>query len=376
MLVLSTACTRGENLGLRVPGGATPRAGRAVVGPADPAAAEVLREWERAGRAALGAALPVPSAFREEVLLDGDAVGALAWSLELSQQQRVQLLLEPRAGASAARLDVFEELADNLYRHMYSAGADGEGAVFDAPRTGRYVVRAQPELGGSGTYGLLVNGGSALIFPVQGGDQRAIRSPFGDNRDGGRRSHGGVDIFAPRGTPVLSVTDGIVETVETTALGGKVVWAKDAVRNLTYFYAHLDEQLVKPGMQLRAGDVLGRVGNTGNATGASPHLHFGVYRPGTIAIDPVPLLANRRLTDPVPDSATTLLGRWAHTRGSGVRLRRSPSEAGEILAELASFTRVRVVGAAPTGWMRVRLEDGRNGYIAGRLLETEAAGTR
>lgn len=115
---------------------------------------------------------------------------------------------------------------------------------------------------------------------------RDLQSVFGDPRDAGRRQHEGVDISARRGTPVLSATNGVVMRVAETTLGGRVIWIFDTSRGLRLYYAHLDEQLVTTGQRVNAGDVLGTVGNTGNARTTPPHLHFGIYERGTGALDP------------------------------------------------------------------------------------------
>src|SRR5690606_6321435 len=118
----------------------------------------------------------------------------------------------------------------------------------------------------------------ALAFPVEGRGTGAVGSFFGADRDGGARSHHGVDIFAPRGTPVLAAAEGTVSRVRETPRGGKVVWLRDEARGQNLYYAHLDSQLVAGGERVRVGDTLGLVGNTGNARTTPPHLHFGIYR--------------------------------------------------------------------------------------------------
>ena len=107
-------------------------------------------------------------------------------------------------------------------------------------------------------------------FPWRSGDTRAVLSFFGDSRDGGRRGHRGVDIFAPRGTPVLSATDGRVYRVETTLIGGNVVWVRASDQVNRVYYAHLDSQVVRTGMEVKRGTLLGFVGNTGNARTTPP----------------------------------------------------------------------------------------------------------
>lgn len=159
---------------------------------------------------------------------------------------------------------------------------------------GDYVLRVQPEIGLAGRYRIRVQTAPLLVFPVEGRTTRAILSGFGAERDGGARAHRGVDIFAPRGTPALAAMDGWVTRVEKTRRGGNVVWLQPLFGDMRLYYAHLDEQLVAPGDFVLAGDVVGTVGNTGNAITTPPHLHFGVYirRQGMRggARDPYPFL--------------------------------------------------------------------------------------
>ncbi|MGZ3406614.1 MAG: M23 family metallopeptidase [Polyangia bacterium] len=117
-----------------------------------------------------------------------------------------------------------------------------------------------------------------LEVPVRGIKRPALRSSWGEPRSGHRR-HQGIDIFARRGTPVVAAAEGIVVRIGTTdRLGGNTVWVAGKPSTL-YYYAHLDG--FRPGLRVgehvEAGEVLGRVGNTGNARTTSPHLHFGMY---------------------------------------------------------------------------------------------------
>ena len=129
---------------------------------------------------------------------------------------------------------------------------------------------------------------TTLPVPVEGIKPRALRDTWGGARSEGRK-HEGIDIFARRGTPVLSTTEGIVARVGTNSLGGQVVWVMGPVGQ-RHYYAHLDRYAdVAAGMRIEAGRVLGYVGDTGNAKGTPPHLHYGVYDMGG-AINPYPLL--------------------------------------------------------------------------------------
>lgn len=129
---------------------------------------------------------------------------------------------------------------------------------------------------------------TTLPVPVEGVRARALRDTWGGARSEGR-SHEGIDIFAKRGTPVISSTEGIVAKVGTNRLGGLVVWVLGP-GGQRHYYAHLDRYAdVAAGMRIEAGRVLGYVGNSGNAKGTPPHLHYGVYEMGG-AINPYPLL--------------------------------------------------------------------------------------
>jgi len=230
------------------------------------------RDAQAAGGAAVGYAFTVPVGRRVSVKVTSEEHG------------KGQLFVDLFRGTSSTR----ERVAGAL------PGSGAQPIVIDVVEGGDYVVRVQPPLGGAASFDVEVEASALLAFPVDGVDGSAIWSGFGAARDGGRRAHRGVDIFAPRGTPVLAATDGWVTRVETTRVGGNVVWMQPLFGNMRVYYAHLDEQWVDPGEFVLAGEPLGAIGNTGNAITTPPHLHFGVYvrRPGVRggAQDPVEFL--------------------------------------------------------------------------------------
>ncbi len=87
--------------------------------------------------------------------------------------------------------------------------------------------------------------------------------------------HKGIDIFAPRGTPVVASTSGVVIASEELQLGGNVVSILGP-RWRVHYYAHLRDRSVTSGMTVRQGDRIGTVGNTGNAAGKPAHLHYAI----------------------------------------------------------------------------------------------------
>jgi murein DD-endopeptidase MepM/ murein hydrolase activator NlpD len=126
--------------------------------------------------------------------------------------------------------------------------------------------------------------------PVDGVAVERIPASFHAPREGGRRLHQGVDILAPRGTPVRSVSAGVVVRVAQQPKGGKVVFVAGGGA-LLFFYAHLND--FAPGLHVgkpvAPGEILGTVGDSGNAKGVT-HLHFEA-RPAATLFAPVdPLL--------------------------------------------------------------------------------------
>jgi murein DD-endopeptidase MepM/ murein hydrolase activator NlpD len=137
---------------------------------------------------------------------------------------------------------------------------------------------------------------SGDVFPVAGG------ADWGDTY-GGERSdvpggwHHGDDLFAPLGTPVVAVASGTVFAVGWNEVGGWRLWLRDAAGN-SFYYAHLSgyTRLARDNRHVERGDVLGFVGNTGDAFTTEPHLHFEVHPNATLylgydgAVDPTSYL--------------------------------------------------------------------------------------
>ena len=127
----------------------------------------------------------------------------------------------------------------------------------------------------------------APLCPVRGAGKWDISNSFGAPRDG-QRSHAGNDIFAKRGAPVVANVDGRIRTASGSRAG--LAYYLEGVDGVTYYGSHLHELRAASGESVKRGDVIGTVGNTGNAKGTPPHLHFEVKPGGGAAIDPYALL--------------------------------------------------------------------------------------
>jgi murein DD-endopeptidase MepM/ murein hydrolase activator NlpD len=151
-------------------------------------------------------------------------------------------------------------------------------------------------------------------FPVYGPSSfvDSFGAPRGDVSGGW---HHGDDIFAPLGAPLLACASGTIFSVGWNHIGGLRLWLRDDQGN-EFYYAHLSaySPLARNGAHVEAGDVIGFVGNTGDAQGTPYHLHFEVHPVALLglgydgAVDPTRYLTNWERLQDVP---ITAVGAWA-----------------------------------------------------------------
>jgi murein DD-endopeptidase MepM/ murein hydrolase activator NlpD len=127
--------------------------------------------------------------------------------------------------------------------------------------------------------------GGSGVCPVRGPVR--IGQGWGAPRDGGRRRHQGIDLLAPAGTPLVAVADGRITRASNRdrGLGGISLRLTDR-KGTGYYYAHNQRNLVHLGQRVHAGQVIARVGATGNARGGPPHLHFQLHPGGGPPVNP------------------------------------------------------------------------------------------
>ena len=120
-----------------------------------------------------------------------------------------------------------------------------------------------------------------LTLPVQGIKREELQDTFNDMRGSSRR-HEGLDVLAPRNTPVLAVEDGAIAKLFLSDAGGITIYQFDPSSSYAYYYAHLERYAdgLKEGGIVKRGQVLGYVGTTGNAPRDTPHLHFAIFKLG------------------------------------------------------------------------------------------------
>jgi murein DD-endopeptidase MepM/ murein hydrolase activator NlpD len=181
--------------------------------------------------------------------------------------------------------------------------------------------------------GILPVDTDGYVFPVVG------TPSYGDDYGAPRAVtewHHGNDLFAPTGTPILAVADGTLFSVGVNTLGGNRLWLRDE-RGNTFYYAHLSAYAPAAieGAKVQAGEVIGFMGNTGQAITTPPHLHFEIHPADGDSVNPYPyLLAWQRRTDvPLAFRAAEVADGQAPASGVLVVSYQVPDEAPEPDAE-------------------------------------------
>jgi len=138
----------------------------------------------------------------------------------------------------------------------------------------------------------------SIIIPVAGVRPDQLIDTFSASRSEGR-THDAIDIMAPAETPVLAASDGQIQKLFQSERGGTTIYQLTADQKLIFYYAHLARYAdgLTEGKQVRQGEVIAYVGDTGNAGAGNYHLHFSIavvsdpkrYWEGT-NINPYPLL--------------------------------------------------------------------------------------
>jgi len=333
----------------------------------------LARDWLRTADEALQRPLTIALPLRESGYFPADPPTATAYQVELTRGRRLSVEITfDSVEITRLFVDLFELRGGGEPPERVASAPDGRSLTYDVPRDGTYVLRVQPELLRSGRYTIVQRTLASLLFPVSGLTAGAVQSEVGAARDAGRREHEGIDIFAPRNTPVIAVVQGTAQP-GVNGLGGNVVWLRGRGARRSFYYAHLTRAAFETTTTVAAGEVVGYVGNTGNARSTAPHLHFGIYDGG--AIDPLPFL---RADDPVPAAppgAGDWLSEMVRVTAARTPLRAGTSRAAPAETQLERASLARVAGVAGSQ-LRVVLPDRSTGYLDRTAVAVAATALR
>ncbi|MET0298576.1 MAG: M23 family metallopeptidase, partial [Flavitalea sp.] len=323
---------------------------------------ELGRAWFAAASAAVALPVSVNKPYKEAGFFSAEKPGSTGLRFAVTRGEKLQISISRKPASSKIYLDLWEQDTSRAATPKLIASSDTTGLAIqqEIDKTGFYILRVQPELLQDCEYTIEIAAVASLAYPIRAPGKNHTKSFWGVDRDGGSRRHEGIDMFAARLTPVVAAANGRVTRVNMNNLGGKVVWMRPENKNYTLYYAHLDSQLVQDGQQVRTGDTLGLMGNTGNARTTAPHLHFGIYAMGG-AIDPFPFV---NPSYPVPvDIRSDLrsIGKAARTDGRNIMIFSTPDIKSPSV-QLPVNTLVKL-DAAADNWYRVTLPGGEKGFI-------------
>ena len=241
-----------------------------------------------------GSALHRAALFSRITANSADDVAHVRWAAALTRTDVTQERVIA-AGAQAsvdqweAQADRLSEALDSAQREVLAAEDGVVAAKQEAARRAQAAEAARVAAAAVGgapwstvTPPHRINGKTCPV-----GTPNGFIDSWGYARSGGR-SHEGVDMFAPMGTPLFAVAEGTIFRVYTNTLGGLAINLIDEDGNM-YYYAHLSAAYVTDGQKVGVGQVIGAVGDSGNARGTPPHVHWQ-YHPGNGApVNPYPL---------------------------------------------------------------------------------------
>ncbi len=223
--------------------------------------------------------------YRESGKFFPKSFSVYSFLVELHRGDLLSVKIQQDSTSSLTFIDVFS-MENSGYKNLKSSGFGDQSITLEIEEDNLYKIVVQPEIEASSFFDIEIKRSPLYLFPVAGGKNSDAQSFWGAQRDGGKRSHEGIDIFAKRGTPVIASVDGRITSSGEKGLGGKQVWLRDPKRGQSLYYAHLDSIAPINKYQVNSGDTIGFVGNTGNARTTAPHLHFGIYRGYRGAINP------------------------------------------------------------------------------------------
>ncbi|MFD2825189.1 peptidoglycan DD-metalloendopeptidase family protein [Leeuwenhoekiella polynyae] len=323
--------------------------------------------WNMAFKEALQDSLHVNSPYQEMGIFNPKINPVYAYELYLERGRNYDFSVLTDTINPLVFIDLYEKTSDSIspFKLEEQAAYEQSTLNFSPKKSAIFKVVFQPQLNAASNFTLTISSTPGYSFPVAGISSKAIQSYWGAPRDGGKRSHEGVDIFASRGTPVLASVAGKVSRTGNLGLGGKQVWLRDGLLGNSLYYAHLDSIIVTNGQRVKIGDTLGLVGNTGNARTTPPHLHFGVYSRGSGAINPLPFVKEEaKLAD--NQKASEIYNRYL-VKSVRANLRSSASAKSQQIGSLTRLDTVNLLGET-ADWLHVETSTAKRAFVHKSLV--------
>lgn len=323
--------------------------------------------WKAAYNRAFTDSLQIKLPYTETGIINAKNNAVYSYNFSVKEGEKLIISTETEIDSLSLFIDLFQKQNDSVFQKKpkKSNRPNKSSIAYEVTKNESLKVVIQPQLQGTSSFTLKIYTLPTYQFPVSGAGNRDIKSFWGATRDGGKRSHEGVDIFAKRGTPVVAVTDGRVSSTGNRGLGGKQVWLRDGLFGSSIYYAHLDSIATTSGKRVKKGDTLGFVGNTGNAKTTAPHLHFGIYKGYSGAVDPLPFIKKQQ----APKNKTINRNSFGKVTRNNAELRLGSSTKFQQIASLKRNDSVSILGKN-NSWFHIQKNDSIKGFMHQSLLKS------
>jgi len=330
---------------------------------------EIFELWETRISTALNDSLEIELPYLESGELKPRNFAIYSYSTYLIPGEVIEAKIKTDSSSTLIFSELYKKTDSETskFEKIKSGESLAKSLSFEIKERGLYKIVLQPEIEANTPFEIEIKKSPTYLFPVANGNNSDIGSYWGDIRDGGRRNHKGIDIFANKGTPVIAPASGRVGFTGEKGLGGKQVWLRDGKRKQSLYYAHLDS--IVPGLgRVNIGDTLGFVGNTGNAKTTPPHLHFGIYKSGEGAIDPLGFVY---LTEELENIASTQkkISSRLKVNAQTANFRNKPAASNSSVIKKGKIGEILSVQGKTADWFHVRDSLDRSMFIHESLVQ-------
>jgi murein DD-endopeptidase MepM/ murein hydrolase activator NlpD len=326
----------------------------------------LLLQWNKAFRGAQQDSIIITLPYAESGIFSASAFNVYSYDVQLQEGEKLIVSVEKQPDSIQIFIELFQKTKDSTkpIKLLKSSEIDSSQLTHTVNKYGFYKITVQPEMKRPIPFQLKIYTQPTYRFPVSGAGNKNVESLWAESRDGGKRSHEGIDIFALKGTPLVAITEGRISSTVDRGLGGKQVWLRDELYGKTIYYAHLDSIGVKQGQYVKLGDTIGFLGNTGNAETLEPHLHFGIYKGTTGPVNPYPYIKRTE----IPEIATPNTTTKGIITLNKTTIHRGPSAALEEVGTLSKNDTILVLGQY-RAWFHMVTKDNVKGFVAQNSLE-------
>lgn len=327
---------------------------------------QLLQQWNSNYTSALRDSLEIVLPYGEKGSFTRAENVAHSYDFSLTPGRKLIVEIQSDSVTQLTFLDLFQYDGTQL-KNVQRNEKDISRIEFATEVASQFKLVIQPEMAAASSFYLSIYEEPLYGFPVAGKGNSHIQSFWGNVRDGGQRTHEGIDVFAAKGTPIVAVTDGRIGFTGEKGLGGKQVWLRSKDANHSLYYAHLDSIWVASGVTVKKGDTLGSVGNTGNAKFTPPHLHFGIYQGYGGAVDPLPFVYQLPRIEQ-SQFPKNFAGPFLKINTSKANLRSAPNTQSKIVGGLVQKDTVLLLGQSKD-WLYIRTMMGQKAFLYKGLAE-------